>query len=297
MALSRRIARPLLASIFVAGGLDALRNPAAKAPKAEVVTTPVGEQVGMDPELLIRVNGAVQVGAGVLLATGKFRRLASLALIGSIVPTTYAGHRFWEETDPVTRAQQRMHFLKNVGLLGGLILAAFDTEGEPSLSWRTKRRAHRIESALALGGAAGHSSLRRTARRSLAQASHVTEAARAGAPAALAKIDLEPAQQLAAAGAAAAKHLPSAVNEGIRTAGEAARTAGEAARKAAQGSSGTAADTVHQATSAVGTAVSQWEPLAEKVTKAGLETLSPYLNLAAEKAAGAIAKLPDPRTA
>ena len=47
--------------------------------------------------MLVRVNGAVQVGAGVFLAIGKFRRPAAFALIGSIIPTTYAGHRFWEE--------------------------------------------------------------------------------------------------------------------------------------------------------------------------------------------------------
>jgi hypothetical protein len=70
----------------------------------------------------VKVNGAVQVGAGVLLATGKMPRVAALALIGSIVPTTYAGHRFWEETDDVRRKQQWIHFLKNLGLLGGLLL-------------------------------------------------------------------------------------------------------------------------------------------------------------------------------
>src|SRR5580700_7735454 len=156
MALTRRIARPMLASIFVVEGWDAVQHPAGKVKKVEVVTEPLDDNVGripLDPETLVRINGAVQIGAGVLLATGRFRRLASLVLIGSIVPTTYAGHRFWEETDEVTRAQQRTHFLKNVGLLGGLILAAVDTEGEPPLGWRAKRRVHQVEGALALGQA------------------------------------------------------------------------------------------------------------------------------------------------
>ena len=156
MALSRRIARPLLASIFVVGGWDALVHPAGKAKKAEAVSEPLSESVGVDrvdAETLVRINGAVQVGAGVLLAVGKFRRLAALALIGSIIPTTYAGHRFWEESDPSTRAQQKVHFLKNLGLLGGLILAAFDTEGEPSLGWRAKRQAREIETAIGVGRA------------------------------------------------------------------------------------------------------------------------------------------------
>ena len=95
-----------------------------------------------------------------LLAVGRFRRLAALALIGSIVPTTYAAHRFWEEDDEVVRAEQKVHFLKNLGLLGGLVLEVFDTEGEPSLGWRARRRAARIGAAVAVGRAAGSSSAR-----------------------------------------------------------------------------------------------------------------------------------------
>jgi putative oxidoreductase len=149
MALTRRLARPLLASIFVVGGLDAFRHPAGKAKKASAVTEPLHENVpaiaDLDTETLVRLNGAVQVIAGMLLATGRFRRGASLILMGSLVPTTYAGHRFWEETDEIARAQQQMHFVKNLGLLGGLILAAVDTEGEPSLSWRAKRSVRALD--------------------------------------------------------------------------------------------------------------------------------------------------------
>ena len=49
-----------------------------------------------------------------------------MALAVSIVPTTAAGHRFWEIDDPVKRAQQRTQFLKNAAILGGLLIAAFD---------------------------------------------------------------------------------------------------------------------------------------------------------------------------
>lgn len=122
---SQSLARPLLASMFIAGGIDSLRNSEAKVKEAEVVVKPLTQAVPSlpkDTEAFVRFNGAVQVGAGVLLATGKLRRLSALALIGSIIPTTYAGHRFWEESDDLSRKQQGIHFLKNMGLLGGLIL-------------------------------------------------------------------------------------------------------------------------------------------------------------------------------
>jgi uncharacterized membrane protein YphA (DoxX/SURF4 family) len=146
MALTRRVARPMLAAVFVSGGIDTLRNPGPKAEAAE----PVADQLSDSPaplpddtDQLVKVNGIVQIVAGGLLAIGRFRRLSATALAISLVPTTLAGHRFWEEDDPEARAQQQIHFLKNVGLLGGLLLAMFDTEGAPSVGWRAKRAARR----------------------------------------------------------------------------------------------------------------------------------------------------------
>jgi hypothetical protein len=46
--------------------------------------------------------------------------------------------------DEGKRKQQQIHFLKNVGMLGGLVLATFDTEGAPSIGWRAKRRAGKV---------------------------------------------------------------------------------------------------------------------------------------------------------
>jgi uncharacterized membrane protein YphA (DoxX/SURF4 family) len=41
-----------------------------------------------------------------------------------MLPTTAAGHAFWEETDPQRRKQQMIHFLKNASMTGGLLLVA-----------------------------------------------------------------------------------------------------------------------------------------------------------------------------
>jgi uncharacterized membrane protein YphA (DoxX/SURF4 family) len=136
-----------LASAFIAEGLGAIRNPEGNGGTVETPPPPVTE-VRDNALTLVRVNGAIQVGGGVLLASGKFPRLAALALIGTIVPTTYAGHRFWEEPDDAKRAEQRMQLLKNLGLLGGLIFAAVDTDGAPSVAWRTRRRVHQVASSV-----------------------------------------------------------------------------------------------------------------------------------------------------
>jgi uncharacterized membrane protein YphA (DoxX/SURF4 family) len=124
MSISSLVARPLLAGMFLYGGLDALRNPGGKVPKAEKVAPEVAALVGIDAdtEQLVQCNGALQVAAGVTMAFGIFPRLSALALAGSLVPTTLAGHRFWDEEDDATRRQQAVQFLKNAAMMGGLLL-------------------------------------------------------------------------------------------------------------------------------------------------------------------------------
>ena len=163
--LVRRIARPLLSTFFIAGGIDALRDPAQRAAKAaplidkakasplvdkSIAGLPgaIAQKLPAEPLALVKINAAIQIGGGVLLASGRAPRLASLALAGSLVPTTLASHDFWNETDPSSRAMQRASFLKNVSLLGGLIIAAVDTEGKPSLGWRGRRAAKKAQASI-----------------------------------------------------------------------------------------------------------------------------------------------------
>ena len=68
------------------------------------------------------LNGMIMVTAGSALALEIAPKLAALALIGSLIPTTWIGLRFWEEQDPASRADQQIHFMKNLAMLGGLLL-------------------------------------------------------------------------------------------------------------------------------------------------------------------------------
>jgi uncharacterized membrane protein YphA (DoxX/SURF4 family) len=137
----------MLASSFAISGYQTLRHPERVAAAAEPVVRPVADRVSIMPdktEQAVRINGAVQLAAGSLLALGRLPRLSALALAATLVPTTYAGHRFWEAEDKEERAQERIHFLKNLSLLGGLLIAAADTAGSPSLAWRSR---HTVKSA------------------------------------------------------------------------------------------------------------------------------------------------------
>jgi putative oxidoreductase len=150
MTATRLIARPLLASAFVAGGVSALKNADNLAIKAKPVVDRIrpalekaAPQVKIpdDTVTLVRVNAGVQILAAVALARGRAPRLSSTVLAASLVPTTVAGHQYWNETDPAVKANQKLHFFKNLSMLGGLILAAVDTEGRPGVAWRAKHAA------------------------------------------------------------------------------------------------------------------------------------------------------------
>ena len=101
----------------------------------------------------------MQVGGGLLLATGKLPRLASAALAFTVIPGSLGGHMFWNEADPQRKADERRAFMTDLSLLGGLIIAAVDTEGKPSLGWRGRRAARKVSeavsSALPVGAASG----------------------------------------------------------------------------------------------------------------------------------------------
>ncbi len=137
----RKLARPLLAAVFVTSGLDTVRHPGGRARTAAPLLDRLVPMLGLpdDKELLVRANGVAMLAGGAMLATGRVPRAAATILAASLVPTTLAAHAFWEKSDPTTRAQDRVHFLKNLGLLGGLLLASVDTEGKPSVAWRARQ--------------------------------------------------------------------------------------------------------------------------------------------------------------
>lgn len=110
-----RVGRLLLSGMFLVGGWDAATAPERKVPRVADSEFPIPS-----PEQATRVNGITMVVGGAALALGIRPRLAALVLAGSLVPTTVVGHPFWraEGGDAVA---QRIQFVKNLGLLGGLL--------------------------------------------------------------------------------------------------------------------------------------------------------------------------------
>lgn len=211
MTLLRSTARTMLASYFVVSGLKAVRDPDSLVPAAEPLVDGVvpkvqrfaPEQIASlvptDAKTWVRINGVLELVGGIALATGKGRRLGAALLALSLVPTTIGKYPFWSRSDPAERAADRDHFLKNVSLLGGVLIASRDTEGKPSLGYRanktsqalvadTRKVSHKVgketkqltdaalaEGALLVGAVVG------TSRKSRAQATEQFKAAKASA--------------------------------------------------------------------------------------------------------------------
>lgn len=145
----------MLAAVFIGQGVDALRSPKPAAEAArptleglQKLPDPVGTNVPTDAESFAKINAAVQIGGGLLLATGKLPRLASAALAFTVIPANLGAHMFWSEADPERKAQKRREFMTDISLLGGLIIASADTAGKPSLSWRGRRAARKVSDAV-----------------------------------------------------------------------------------------------------------------------------------------------------
>jgi len=111
----RSLGHLLLSGIFIAGGWNAFAKPGPRVNKVADAGIP-------EPEQAVKLNGAAMVIGGLLLGLGIAPKLASLLLIGTLIPTTAVGHAFWKEEEGATRQQQLTQFFKNLGLLGGLLI-------------------------------------------------------------------------------------------------------------------------------------------------------------------------------
>jgi uncharacterized membrane protein YphA (DoxX/SURF4 family) len=281
MSLARRAARAALAASFISGGIDQIRNPQPKAGPASPIAKPIADRVPQlpnDPESLVKLDGAIKVVGGLGMVFGPFARPAALLLAGSLIPTTLAGHRFWETTDPDQKVSDRVEFFKNVSLVGGLLITALDTGGRPSIPWVAGKAVHGAAEAVedaagavgsgvssatgaltgaatAVGGAVagGAGKMSRRSRRKTAKASKRADALKAVAAAQAAKAAKATAKATKESTKKARKSkADSDVSRRVAKAKDAALSAGAAAKDAAVNAGVAAKDTAIAAKEKVG---------------------------------------------
>lgn len=141
MSLIRRIARPALAAPFIVEGVRTAITPdrAEVAPGTfdqvdgalEKTSTPAF----VDTRTLLRVSGAVAATAGVLFAVGKSPRAAATVLLLTTTVGVSGRKKVWE-LKGTERTEEIQSILKDVALLGAVMIAAVDRDGKPSFAYQ-----------------------------------------------------------------------------------------------------------------------------------------------------------------
>lgn len=111
-------------ALFVHLGYQAAKTPGGRVAIATDFGIPVEYA-----ETAVRANGAAMVLGGLSVATGVLPRLGALAVAGAMVPTTLAGALVLEGHRPQDQGANLTQFLKNLGLVGGLLAVASELRG------------------------------------------------------------------------------------------------------------------------------------------------------------------------
>ncbi|HEU5176769.1 MAG TPA: DoxX family protein [Burkholderiales bacterium] len=128
--MNHLVGRILLALLFLIAGSRKLMAPAASAGYFAKLGFPM-------TDVLVWVVIAVEIGAAILLIVGWKTRWAALALALFTLIATFAAHRFWE-FDAAQYANQMNHFLKNLAIVGGMLILAATGPGPHSVDGRRR---------------------------------------------------------------------------------------------------------------------------------------------------------------
>lgn len=148
--LTRWIARPLLATWFVAEGVDAFRRPAPHvertrdawrrlATRGDIPEPPASDTL----RTIVKAHGAAMAAAGIMLALGKAPRLSACTLAALTVPLAVVDAPAGGSThggQPGAGGQRHGRpsaaLLRDLSLVGGTAMAALDRGGRPGVAWR-----------------------------------------------------------------------------------------------------------------------------------------------------------------
>jgi putative oxidoreductase len=119
------VGRILLGSIFVLSGFQKLMG------YSGVVASIAGKGLPM-PEVLAVLTVAVELGAALLLVVGWKARWAALLIFLFIIPVSLVFHNFWT-MEGAQAAMNRIQFLKNVAIMGGMLMVAAFGPGRYSI--------------------------------------------------------------------------------------------------------------------------------------------------------------------
>ncbi len=114
--LSFTAGRVLLSIIFILSGLGKLPHFSAVAGMMASKGIPLAP-------LALAITLVIEIGVGLLLLTGLKARYAAVILAVWLVPVTLTFHNFWAFQGQ-QQQEQMVNFLKNLAIIGGLLVVA-----------------------------------------------------------------------------------------------------------------------------------------------------------------------------
>lgn len=122
------IARILIAPLFLVAGYNKVIAVAGTAGYFAKLGFPM-------PDIMVWVAIAIEIGGGLLLLIGWKTRWVSWLLIAFVAIATFMAHRFWA-VDAAQYANQLNAFLKNIAVIGGLLMFVAHGPGSASVDKR-----------------------------------------------------------------------------------------------------------------------------------------------------------------
>jgi putative oxidoreductase len=123
------VARILLGIVFLASG-------SMKIAAWSAVVGMAGAKGLPFPAFSISLAAAIEIAGALMLFLGYHARFAAIALFVFLIPTTLLFHNFWA-AHGVEQQMQLVNFLKNLAIMGGLLLVAGQGSRPISIGPRT----------------------------------------------------------------------------------------------------------------------------------------------------------------
>jgi putative oxidoreductase len=142
--LLHAIGRALLPILFIVTGVGKFMNiPGTAAyigPNRFPVVPQIESALGMNtPTILAWLTAGVETFGGLLVLIGLFTRSAATLLFLLCAATIFYFHNFWDIADAAQMAAQRTQALKNLSIMGGLLLLMANGAGPYSVDGRGGR--------------------------------------------------------------------------------------------------------------------------------------------------------------
>lgn len=109
------LGRVLLGGYFIMNGFNHLKNVSMLEGYAKSKGVPMARLAVIFTGLMILFGGI-----GVLLGVYVQISIALLAIF--LVGTTFTMHQYWKVSDPMQKMGERINFMKNLGLLGAILM-------------------------------------------------------------------------------------------------------------------------------------------------------------------------------